>query len=118
MNPLTPSSTLLAFTPKRRALTAIDFCAWMEQAAPGEQLHYHHGFLVLDKFSLSDRLCERRRTDLVSLAACAFRAAENGLVHLVQQRLGPEHFAYIAVARPKPNNPSVSLSTLLSEEAA
>src|SRR5690625_5129996 len=118
MNPLTPSSTLLAFTPKQRALTAIEFCAWMEQAAPGEQLPYHFGFLALDTFSLSGQPCERQRAELVRLAACAFRAAENGLVHLVQQRLGPEHFAYIAVARPKPNNPRVSLSTLLSEEAA
>ena len=39
-------------------------------------------------------------------------------MHLVQERLGPGHFAYIAIARPKAKHGSVALSTILLEEAA
>ena len=99
-------------------MTAIEFFAWMVQATPGDQLQYYRGFLVLDTFSLSDRLCDSQRVELARLAACAFRAAESGLVHLVQKKLGPYAFAYIAVARSKPHHFSATLSTLLSEEAA
>lgn len=107
-----------ASTSSRPTLSEIDFCAWAAQAAPGDQIQYHHGFLALDTFSLSDQLCEHQRAELVRLAACAFRAAEDGLVHLVQKRLGAHSFAYIAIARPKPSHPRTSLSILLSEEAA
>ena len=44
-------------------------------------------------------------------------AAEERLVHLVQARLGPDHFAYIAVARPKPGPAGAALSMRLLEAA-
>jgi hypothetical protein len=36
----------------------------------------------------------------------------------VQQRLGPDRFAYIAIARPKPKRADVSLAALLVDADA
>ena len=47
------------------------------------------------------------------LALRAYWAAEQRLVHLVQERLGPDLFAYLAIARPKPKHAEVSLAALL-----
>lgn len=99
-------------------LTDIDFCGWIVQAGPGDELEYHRGFLGIDTTTLISILQEEDRRRLVTLAGAALRASDAGLVHLVQRRLGPDRFAYLAVARPKPSHPPVSLSTLLSEEAA
>lgn len=98
--------------------TEISFCAWVAQALPGDRLEYHRGFLVLDTFALFTGLSDKERAELRNLADRAFWAAEQGLVHLVQERVGPDQFAYIAVARPKPKSAAVSLSKFLLEEAA
>jgi hypothetical protein len=102
----------------RRSLTEIEFCAWVAQAVPGDRLEYHRGFLVLDIFPMFGRLADREREGLARLGSRAFWAAEQGLVHLVQERTAPDQFAYIAVARPKPNHAAASLSALLLEEQA
>lgn len=101
---------------KGRPLSEIEFAAWVAQAAPGDRLEYHRGFLVLDTFALFSHLDDRARVELTQLARRAFWAAEQGLVHLVQERLAPDRFAYIAVARPKPKAAAVSLSALLLAE--
>ena len=95
-------------------LTEIEFCAWITQAEPGDAIEYHRGTLALDRLrsmTLSRPECER----VDRLAGRAFAAAERGLVHLVQERLGPDRFAYIAIARPKPKAAEASLSALLLE---
>lgn len=99
-----------------RPLTEIEFCAWVAQAVPGDRLEYHRGFLALDTFAMVTRLDDQARTELGKLAARAFWAAEQRLVHLVQERLGPDEFAYIAIARPKPKAACASLSELLLAE--
>ena len=83
---------------------------------PGDRLEYHRGFLTLDRCQGLSRFTTEERTRLTWLGARAFWAAEQGLVHLVQERLGPDQFAYIAVARPKPKAAVVSLSALLLAE--
>lgn len=100
----------------RRPLTEIEFCAWVAQAVPGDRLEYHRGFLVLDIFPMFARLPDQQRAELARLGSRALWAAEQRLVHLVQERLGPDQFAYIAVARPKPKAAAVSLSALLLAE--
>ena len=100
----------------RRPLTEIEFCAWVAQAVPGDRLEYHLGFLTLDRCQGLSRFTTEERTRLTWLGARAFWAAEQGLVHLVQERTGPDQFAYIAVARPKPKAAAVSLSALLLAE--
>jgi hypothetical protein len=100
----------------RRPLSEIEFCAWVAQAAPGDRLEYHRGFLVLDIFPMFSGLPDPERAELAKVGSRAFWAAEQGLVHLVQERMGPDRFAYIAVARPKPKAAAVSLSALLLAE--
>ncbi|MGM0584712.1 MAG: hypothetical protein ACQEUZ_08675 [Pseudomonadota bacterium] len=110
----TPCITVRA----NRPLTEIEFCAWVAQAAPGDRLEYHQGFLALDIVPVLARLDAPRREELARLGSRALWAAEQGLVHLVQERVGPDRFAYIAVARPKPEHAAASLSALLLEEQA
>ena len=112
----------MAITPivtvrNRPPLTEIEFCAWVAQAAPGDRLEYHCGFLVLDTFALFSRLDDQGRGEPSKLAGRAFWAAEQGLVHLVQERIAADQFAYVAIARPKPKAAAVSLSTLLLAES-
>jgi len=111
-----------AFTNARapHSISEIEFCGWVGQAVPGDRLEYHRGFLVLDAFPVISKLSDPDRKRLALLGGRVFWAAEAGLVHLVQERIGPDHFAYIAIARPKPKAAAVSLSTLLlaKQEAA
>lgn len=102
-------------------VTEISFCAWVAQAVPGDRLEYYRGFLAHDTFSCATALTDKDRAELKNLASRAFRAFEAGLVHLVQERLATDRFAYIAIARPKPKSKhaaAASLSALLLDEAA
>lgn len=110
---------LTAFTPARpRPLTDIEFCAWIGQAMPGDRLEYHHGFLGIDTTAVISTLPEPDRRRLAALASAAHRAFEAGLVHLVQVRLGPDRFAYLAIARTKPRRTPVSLASILEDAEA
>ena len=97
-------------------LLEIEFCAWVAQAVPGDRLEYHRGFLTLDTFALFTGLSDRERAELRRLGSRAFWAAEQGLVHLVQERIDVDQFSYIAVARHKPKPAAISLSELLLAE--
>lgn len=80
-------------------VSETDFCEWLQVATPGETIAYHRGFLVVDTNATTSRLCHHERLKLLSLAALAYRAAEQGAVHLLQRRIGPDQFSYIAVRR-------------------
>jgi len=99
-------------------LSDIELCAWIAQAEPGDVLEYHRGFLSVDRLRGMSKLPPGERDCLGALADCAFAAAERGLIHLVQRRHGPDDYSYLAIARPKPRQASVSLSSLLLAEAA
>ena len=99
-------------------ITDIDLYAWVAQAEAGDALIYHRGFLVVDADKSVSTLPTDRRLALRRMADAAFRAAEQGLVHLVQERLETDRFAYIAIARPKPKAASASLSALLLDAQA
>jgi len=99
-------------------MSDIGFLAWAQQAEPGDRLQYHRGFLALDTFAQITGLSDKERAELGKLANRAFCAAEQGLVHLVQERIGIDQFSYIAIARPKPKQATASLSALLLDEAA
>jgi hypothetical protein len=101
----------------RQPLTEIEFCSWVAQAVPGDRLEYHRGFLVLDTFPMFARLPDHQRAELARLGLRAFWAAGAGLVHLVQERVGPNRFAYIAIARPKKRGAAAVLPALLPEAA-
>ena len=111
-----PATTLIPARP--RPFTDVEFCAWIGQAVPGDRLEYHRGFLGIDTTAVISTLPEPERRQLADLGQAALGAFEKGLVHLVQERVGPDRFAYIAVARPRPKSAAPSLSALLLEERA
>jgi hypothetical protein len=99
-------------------MSDVRFLAWVAQAEPGDRLEYHRGFLAFDTFAIFSGLSAKERAELRQLADRAFCAAEQGLVHLVQERIDTDRFAYIAIARPKLRHAAASLSALLLDEAA
>ncbi|WP_102108831.1 hypothetical protein [Oceaniglobus roseus] len=103
---------------RQTALTDIEFCIWAGDALPGEQKTYHIGFLSIDCCQPSTILGATEHARINGLARSARWAFEMGLVHLVQRRLGPNHFAYIAIARPKPRARRVDLADLLAVQEA
>lgn len=94
-------------------LTDVWFCGWLGQAAPGDAIEYHRGFLAIDCVPQTERMSARERVELIHLARCAFLAAENGLVHLVQHRNSENDFSYLAIARPRPKN-AASPATIIA----
>ena len=108
----------VAVMPERPALDAITFHAWVAQAVSGEALEYHRGFLGIDTGPVISTLPEPERLRLSALASAAHRAFEAGLVHLVQLRLGPDHFAYLAIARRRSRHAPAALARLVAEPEA
>jgi len=88
--------------PLTRPLTEQALCSLIGMAAPGDAIEYHRGFLAIARDPNVGKLAERERADLVRVARRAVRAAEAGLVHLVQRRLGPGEFSYLAIVRARP----------------
>jgi len=99
-------------------LDEIAFVAWVDQASPGDRLEYHRGFMAIDTDRMMSKLPPDQRRMLCALADAAFRAAMRDLVHLVQARLDANHFAYIAVARARPEGAVASVSSLLLDAQA
>ena len=95
------TATITTARPKS-PLTEIQFCAWVAQAVPDDRLEYHRGYLAVDADKVTSNLDPNARTELALLRDRAFWSEGQRLVHLVQERLGPNLFAYIAIARPKP----------------
>ena len=105
------TATITTIRPKA-PLTEIQFCAWVAQALPGDRLEYHRGFLVLDAFPGLSKLGDNERTELALLGKRAFWTEGQGLVHLVQERLGPDLFSYLAIARPKTSRTEQAVAQL------
>ena len=101
-----------------RPLKETAFCAWVGQAHPGAQLVYHRGLLALDASINSQTPKSDARHELARVARRAWWAAEQGLVHLVQRRNGPDDFTYLAIARPRPKELPATLSSVLLKELA
>ena len=99
-------------------LNAVQFCAWVGQASPGDKLEYHRGLLALDASEWSRDFAGHRRRELNRLAYRAMWAANRGLVHLVQRRNGPGDFSYFAIARLHGEDIPQSLSSVLLKEVA
>lgn len=80
-------------------LDELALCRWIGQAAPGDMLEYHRGFLALDTALFTLSAAEQKTLRL--LARRAAWAAEHEFVHLVQRRLDPGLFGYLAIKRPR-----------------
>jgi hypothetical protein len=70
--------------------------AWLRQARGGDVFEYHRGLLTVDRGQLPS---EAARNALDRLADLAWHLAAEGRVHLLQRRLAPGAFSYLAVAR-------------------
>ncbi|PZV39026.1 hypothetical protein [Mesorhizobium kowhaii] len=82
------------------AVSEPDFCSWLQTAAPGNAIEYHRGFLILDAAQpCRGKLALQRQQELIQLRHLAYWAAEQELVLLVQRRLAPDTFSYLAVRR-------------------
>ena len=101
MGPNTPTRRALLHQSARTAITEIELCAWLAQAAPGDAIEYHRGFLAMDRCRVGGRLQEQDATELSRVAARAWLAGEQGHAHLVQHRNGCNDFSYMIVARPR-----------------
>jgi hypothetical protein len=77
---------------------AASFTNWVGTAAAGDSIEYHRGFLAVDRSNASE-LDRKSRAACDELGDCAFRAAAAGQVDLLQRRVGPGSFSYIAVLR-------------------
>jgi hypothetical protein len=115
-HPFREGAVISLFGDSGPTLDEAGLAAWVACAAPGEELVYHRGFLAVDVASVISKLPAERQQLLRRVAEAALRAERQGLVHLVQSRLGPSAFAYIAIARPKPKRPG-ALSVRLLEAA-
>ena len=111
-------SPIIALPQSRTRITEVAFCAWVSQAAPGDVLEYHRGFLVVDLAPFGGPICSDARLELARTSARAYDLGERGFVHLVQRRVGPDSFSYLAIARPPPRGKALDCSTLMTEEAA
>ena len=109
---LTPSAKGSLF------VNAIQFGTWLAQASTGDKLEYHRGLLAMDASDCSQSFEGHRRRELNRVARRAWWAAEEGLVHLVQRRNGPDNFSYLAIARLEAREIPQSLSSVLLKEVA
>ena len=77
------------------------FRAWLATAPAGARTVYHEGDLLTDREETGDDDASPGADALAlrKTADAAMEAAEAGLVHLAQRRLGPGHFEYIAERR-------------------
>jgi hypothetical protein len=71
--------------------------AWLKQAAPGDRVIYHRGYLAVDRVRGSSDLSEQDRRELVAVAKAALTLAERGEIHLIQRRIKSGSFSYLAV---------------------
>ena len=75
---------------------------WLKQAEPPQQLPYFQGSLACGTDSAGRPLPEAERQALMRIASWLWRAAQRGVVDLVQRRQGPMNWTYIAIARSSP----------------
>lgn len=102
--------------PAVTVLDEVEFCAWVAQGKPGDMLAYHQGFLAVDLGLLSRTLPEAQRAVLSRMSTRAQNLAQRGFLHLVQRRLAPDQFLYVAIVRPRASAAPVPLAKLMSTE--
>jgi hypothetical protein len=72
-------------------------CDWIANAVPGAVMIYYRGHLAYDRMPSTGVFANPDRKRLIAVAKRAMQAAEDGLIHLVQRRHGPQDYSYIAI---------------------
>jgi len=111
---LNMDSTIIDLRTAEPPLTETMLCAWYGSAVTGDRIIYHRGFLAIDVAPLTFKLPDAERRMLLRVAERVLQLAEDGLVHLVQRRLGEGDFAYLAIARPRPRTRCGALASVLA----
>ena len=98
--PLSPELQISEATPAEPvAVDARLLGDWLRQARVGDVFEYHRGLLTADRTAFGQVADEAARKALDRLADNVWHLAADGRVHLLQRRLAPGTFSYLAVAR-------------------
>ena len=84
------------FTPGVDVTEAL-LCDWVASALVGHSIQYHEGLLLRDRSETSSILSTKDRARIHAVARRAWIACELGLVHLFSQRVGDDHYRYLAM---------------------
>jgi hypothetical protein len=85
-------------------MSAADFTTWLDTSRPRDRFQYHEGVLAADRRDWTDRsrVAHKALPGLNALAKAVTKAADQGLVALLQHRLGKGRFSYEAIRLPAP----------------
>ena len=79
------------------AVTEANLCDWIASALVGHCIQYHEGLLLRDRSETSSDLAPQDRARIHAVARRAWIACELGLVHLFSQKVGENHYRYLAM---------------------
>ena len=86
-------------------LSEANLCDWVASALVGHFIQYHEGLLLRDRSETSSDLTTKDRARIHSVARRAWIACELGLVHLFSQKVGDDHYRYMAMRSSSPLKP-------------
>ena len=95
----------LHHTTKNRSLTPkdvmndVDLCVWVADARPGDSITYYTGHLSRDRLSHNEGYSEALRRKIGDLGNAAWMLGAENWVHLLQRRVAPGCWDYIAVRK-------------------
>ena len=78
-------------------VSEANLCDWIASALVGHCIQYHEGLLLRDRSETSSDLAPQDRIRIHAVARRAWIACELGLVHLFSQRVGENHYRYLAM---------------------
>jgi len=78
-------------------VSEANLCDWIASALVGHCIQYHEGLLLRDRSETSSDLPPQDRIRIHAVARRAWIACELGLVHLFSQRVGENHYRYLAM---------------------
>ena len=93
-------------------------CDWIASALVGPWIQYHEGLLLRDRSETSSDLAPQDRARIHAVARRAWIACELGLVHLFSQRVGENHYRYLAMRSGSTLKPSSIRNQLLEGQMA
>ena len=86
-------------------LSEANLCDWVASALVGHCIQYHEGLLLRHRSETSSDLTTKDRARIHSVARRAWIACELGLVHLFSQKVGDDHYRYMAMRSSSPLKP-------------
>jgi hypothetical protein len=92
-------------------LSETNLCDWVASALVGHCIQYHEGLLLRDRSETNSDLTTKDRARIHSVARRAWIACELGLVHLFSQKVGEDHYRYLAMRSSSPLKPPKSVPT-------